>query len=377
MVATALIGWVVFMAGGIALHHSAAPAPAPVSLGEQALDAGAHTVLFLVLDAYGRADVLDEFYGIDNADFLDALAKRGFEVAEDARSDYSHTYASVSSMLALGPVFEPGPIDDRDRSLVRQVLSGDNAMFSAFTAAGYQITVFQNAWSGSQCGEVVARCVRNGFLRSTVYRLGLLTMLRPILVDNVPDPFPTQSLELLQALPDVFTGSSDTPRMVFVHVNVPHAPLQLTRDCGLAVTDTGWNTFVQQLAPDIVESRSTALRAQMDCVNRLTLRALDALLAFDPEAMVVVTADHGPMPFVMDVTPAGVPPSNAIHGRFGILLATRMPAPCGAGARTPMNAARTLTDCAAGTLLGQGPTRMMFVPPEEFTGHSVEVELPG
>ncbi len=79
--------------------------------------APAPDVYYIILDAYTRADVLQDVFGYDNQPFLDQLEALGFRVAEDSRSNYALTRLSLSSSLnmnyleALGPALEPQTAD--------------------------------------------------------------------------------------------------------------------------------------------------------------------------------------------------------------------------------------------------------------------------
>ncbi|MGZ9163981.1 MAG: hypothetical protein ACXW4U_02280, partial [Anaerolineales bacterium] len=75
-------------------------------------------IYYIILDGYGRSDVLKNEYGYDNSDFLNALRDLGFYVADCAQSNYAQTQMSLSSALnfnyidALSDRFTPGS-DDR------------------------------------------------------------------------------------------------------------------------------------------------------------------------------------------------------------------------------------------------------------------------
>ncbi len=56
-------------------------------------------VYYIILDAYGRADVLEEMFGYDNTPFLQSLESKGFYVAECAQSNYAQTMLSLTSSL--------------------------------------------------------------------------------------------------------------------------------------------------------------------------------------------------------------------------------------------------------------------------------------
>ena len=71
-------------------------------------------VYYIILDAYGRSDVLANKFDVDNADFLDTLRSMGFFVASCSQSNYAHTHLSLASSLNyrylddLGSDFVPG-----------------------------------------------------------------------------------------------------------------------------------------------------------------------------------------------------------------------------------------------------------------------------
>ncbi len=76
--------------------------PAPVSARPSPSAAtGLPDIYYIILDGYGRSDVLADLYGIDNTDFLRFLEQRGFYVAADARSNYSKTILSLASALNM------------------------------------------------------------------------------------------------------------------------------------------------------------------------------------------------------------------------------------------------------------------------------------
>ena len=75
-------------------------------------------IYYIILDGYGRSDVLKNEYGYDNSDFLNALRDLGFTVSECSQSNYAQTQMSLASSLnfnyidVLSDRFVPGS-DDR------------------------------------------------------------------------------------------------------------------------------------------------------------------------------------------------------------------------------------------------------------------------
>ncbi len=56
-------------------------------------------VYYIILDAYGRSDVLKDKVGYDNAGFIYFLKNKGFYVANCSLSNHNHTQLSVATSL--------------------------------------------------------------------------------------------------------------------------------------------------------------------------------------------------------------------------------------------------------------------------------------
>ena len=75
-------------------------------------------IYYIILDGYGRSDILKNEYKYDNSDFLNGLRDLGFFIADCAQSNYAQTQLSLASSFnfnyidALSNRFVPGS-DDR------------------------------------------------------------------------------------------------------------------------------------------------------------------------------------------------------------------------------------------------------------------------
>ena len=58
-------------------------------------------VYYIILDGYGRQDVIQNVFGYDNSNFIKELESLGFYVAHDAHSNYIRTVVSLTSSLNL------------------------------------------------------------------------------------------------------------------------------------------------------------------------------------------------------------------------------------------------------------------------------------
>ena len=59
-------------------------------------------IYYIILDAYMRDDVMNEFWGFNNSAFINSLESRGFYVVPKSRSNYQQTIFSLASSLNMG-----------------------------------------------------------------------------------------------------------------------------------------------------------------------------------------------------------------------------------------------------------------------------------
>ncbi len=79
--------------------HFAKSLPLPTEAA--AHDANRPDIYYIILDGYGRSDVLQRYYDFDNAEFLEGLRHRGFYVADKSSTNYPYTAHSLSSSLNM------------------------------------------------------------------------------------------------------------------------------------------------------------------------------------------------------------------------------------------------------------------------------------
>lgn len=56
-------------------------------------------IYYIIVDGYGRQDILSKYGYFDNSDFMDYLGDKGFYVAEKSQTNYMMTHLSLSSSL--------------------------------------------------------------------------------------------------------------------------------------------------------------------------------------------------------------------------------------------------------------------------------------
>ncbi len=190
-------------------------------------------IYYIILDAYGRSDIIQELYGYDNSEFLNSLEQMGFFVARCGQSNYAQTELSLTSSLnfdyldALNASFAPGNTDRSPlwplikNSALRQFLESRGYKTVAF-ATGFGWTELNNAdiYFTPPVGTWELNSFQYMLIQTTAGRI--LLDAQELSLPNTPDDLirrRTQfALEKLQVIPSI-----EGPKFVFVHLLVPHS----------------------------------------------------------------------------------------------------------------------------------------------------------
>ncbi len=320
-------------------------------------------VYYIVLDGYGRSDVLADRYGLDLRAFRSDLAARGFVVSPRATSNYPVTTVSIPSSLAmdypLGPGTRLGPEEER---ALNRIARGGNPVAGFLRGRGYRYVHVESSLPATRCGDAVDLCVGWPAIDDTV--LGYLegTPLAPLLRKRLQQGTVGSKLDAFDRIEDMARDGSDDPRFVFAHMLVPHPPLFLRADCAVDLdprrsgNDVGAPPFREYIG-----FRMTAYADQVRCVNRLLLELLDAI---PNDAAVVVASDHGPDAGEQLWKPTDSWTAEDIKERVSILHATRLPQPCRTEIPSDLslvNTFRMVLNCLFETRLPLLPNRLLLV----------------
>jgi hypothetical protein len=99
LVSIFLLIYPLFTISSTILRQSASTASSINSSAITTTNSNSPDVYYIILDGYGRQDVLQREYGFDNTEFIHALRARGFYVADCSESNYAHTLYSLASSL--------------------------------------------------------------------------------------------------------------------------------------------------------------------------------------------------------------------------------------------------------------------------------------
>jgi hypothetical protein len=277
--------------------HPVFPNIQQTSNGESTSD-----LYYIILDGYGRQDVLSEIYKYDNSSFIDSLAKRGFYVADQSRSNYIQTALSISSSLNLEYLdFLGAEGSQSGNRLPLYELIQNNRLVRFLKDQGYTIFSIDSGYPyTTQIGA-------DQILSRGSYHL---TQFESMLYDTSAFRIPFSlfnwrtSLSGYEQHRERILFSFNTlgkiatekgPKFIFAHILAPHPPFVFNSDGSPITPDIPYLMFDGSLYPGGSAEYVRLYDDETTYINNLVLNSIDIILAnstHDP--IIVIQGDHGP-----------------------------------------------------------------------------------
>lgn len=254
-------------------------------------------IYYIILDGYGRADVLENEYASDNSDFLNTLRDLGFYIAECSQSNYAQTQLSLASSLnfnyidMLSDRFVTGS-DDRTGL---DALIHHSAVRQSLEAAGYQTVAFATGFLATELRDAdyylspehsvgALNEFENLLLETTFARL-LQDTNRFGLQTSGSELFRERTLFTLDALDEL--SYIPGPKFVFVHLIVPHPPY--------VFGPTGGPVEPAEVGTTKTQEGASHYRDQVIYINSRMEEILPRIIENSSiPPIIVLQGDHGP-----------------------------------------------------------------------------------
>jgi hypothetical protein len=300
-------------------------------------------IYYIVLDGFGRGDILQKYYGLDLDPFLAFLRSKGFYVPEQAHSNYSQTYLSLASTLNMNYLDDFAAAVGRDGQDRRplQHLIRFNSLMKIAGEAGYQVIAIGSDYEATKRLDRADVCVCGQYGLDEIEQAALAsTPVGALLLRWTNGAHRQKVLESFDALAR-FTRSADR-KFVFAHIISPHPPFVFRSD-GSAQQPSGTmygffdgDNYVGSTR-DYVAGYSDQVRF---LTRRLTTFIEDLLRRPGPAPVIVFHGDHGPGSMLRWDDPK----ATNVAERMSILAAYYFPddGPALYPTMSPVNGARTL-----------------------------------
>jgi hypothetical protein len=342
-------------------------------------------VYLFVPDAYVGNDQLQRLLEFNNQGFVGDLQERGFVVNSDARSNYPLTFLSLSSILNMSYTLQE---TDRVGSETRfmDLIAAPEAV-RAMKALGYSFIAAGpgGEWQEAACGSADL-CIepvpdsRSANLSELEWTLLELTPLSALLRKYASGALRRPSADPVNTVQKVVESELPRPRLVFSHIMQPHPPYQHHADCSprqnIDPSLLRWRRDPGEAPVDLDSQRSYFVDS-VQCLNRRLLAAIDLIQDEDPDAIIIIQADHGTL-FTIDWdAPLNSWTSEQLSERFSVFQAIRLPPSChSGGAVSPVNLMRIVIACLQGAEPELLPVRHFLYSPRHEEVRLVDLPEP-
>lgn len=253
-------------------------------------------IYYIILDGYGRSDVLKNVYGYDNSAFLNALQELGFYVADCSQSNYAQTQISLASSLnfnyleELGDQFRSGT---NDRSALAALIK-HSALRRNLESVGYKTVAFATGFDWTQLNDAdyyLGPQASFSDLNEFEYLLVDTTLAR-IMQDakagtqgTGSELYRERTLFALDKLDKL--AYIQEPKFVFAHLIIPHPPY-VFGPTGAAVEPAAVGTTKSE--QDAVQYRDQAIYIS----NRMLELVPKIIANSTTPPVIIMQGDHGP-----------------------------------------------------------------------------------
>lgn len=309
-------------------------------------------IYYIILDGYGRSDVLTQYYNLDNQPFLETLTDLGFKVAQNSLANYKQTNPSIASMLNMDYInmLEDDFGDSFDYQPLNYIIH-NNRVIEQFHRLGYRVNAFSTGFSPTEF--LTADKKYHPILHPNEFEMLVIasTPLRYLVNDGLHAIHRERVRYTLENI--AAAGSQTGPDLVLAHVLSPHPPFVLGSNGESITPQHPFSTFDASdfMQFGTVEEYKTGYAKQIAYVNHAILATIQEILSeSETLPIIIIQGDHGPGAnfdhLVLDV--------NNLGERYPILYASYIP--CGSDNPipddiTPVNSFRYISNaCFAANL---------------------------
>jgi hypothetical protein len=258
-------------------------------------------IYYIILDSYGRADLLQQAYKYDNSAFIADLEQMGFYVANCSQSNYMRTDVSLASSLNMDYVqnlsdkFKPNTYN---RTQLFDLLK-HSAVRKKLEAAGYQTITYATGFPWTELEDAdVFMAPSPLWTDLTEFEVLLLktTLARTLEDSGVINDFQISSQHYRERTSYVFDSIPDLakmpgPKFVFIHIISPHPPFVFGPDG----QPTNPASFLNDNDKITASKYALGYTNQVTYLNTLMEQALDTLIhASETPPVIILQGDHGP-----------------------------------------------------------------------------------
>jgi len=259
-------------------------------------------IYYIVLDGYGRSDVISKFYGYDNSRFINFLQTNGFYVEKNAYSNYSQTELSLSSSLNMDYIQDIVKNLDKnsdDKKILYDLIQ-KNQVVSFLKNIGYKFvsvssgdsnTEFYNADLYLQDQSSFLTEFRNSLINTTP-----ITSVPIKAVKNLQYEFHRTKIKYSFSVPEKI-NNGNIPIFAFIHILSPHPPFVFKSDFSQVNPNIPYSladgSHFLKTSPK--SDYIFGYKQQAEFVSKKTQEMISKIIKNPSEStIIIIQGDHGP-----------------------------------------------------------------------------------
>ena len=290
-------------------------------------------IYYIIVDAYARADVLEEMYSYDNSDFIDFLEEKDFYVASKGTTNYADTVLSLASSLNM--TYLDKKSEELEKATIKLPLLVEmikkSKVRSILTRQGYKFVAFDSGCSYTNINDASTHYLSKG---------SSLTEFMSVLLNMTPVPFIADQLSNSPILGDlsfydsqrsrilftldnlVDTTRLEDPIFVYAHILAPHPPFVFDEDGNPENPELQHTGADGDKFPDTRKEYIEGYRKQLTFINGKLEIAVSKLIAESRSPLIIIIqGDHGPRSSKVDRSPDSSGLNPELREEFSILNA--------------------------------------------------------
>jgi len=259
-------------------------------------------IYYIILDGYGREDILREVLDVDTSDFTQSLKSRGFYVASEAQANYSQTALSIASSLNMAymdPLAERMGPRSRNREPLGELIL-HSAVRQALEGAGYEMVALD---SGHMYTQVKDADRYLSAFPTTVNEMEGLWLSTTVLA-AVEDPgqwglllpsYDTHRTHVQFAFDTLRSvGRAPGPQFVYAHIIAPHPPFVFDAQGAPVDPPRPYWPGDGDTYRGTAEEYSTGYSQEVRFVDEQMKIVIDDILSnSNPAPIILIQGDHG------------------------------------------------------------------------------------
>lgn len=282
-------------------------------------------IYYIILDEYGREDILKEIYDLNISNFTHFLKSKNFFIADKSCSNYSITMLSIPSSLKMD-YLDIIPTD-RSKTMNNCLYScsseiENSQLFYFLKQNDYKVFNISNDMTFTAHIKKADQNFHSSLISPFTLHLVDTTFLGPILRKiNFFQLFNCNAFNITLNQLELLKNSASlsSPHLVLCHILCPHPPFVFNENGSIIHTHF-----------DTEDTNNKNLyKNQLIFLNKKVEKTIEELLSKDPESIIILQGDHGPCysdAKYFDQGGIGNSKNSLIKERMSILNAYHFPA---------------------------------------------------